>query len=263
VFIRLLMAKKWAKIAHFYAHKCQHVKHPFINGLIDFIRYIEEDFSMRPYQRLAYVSLAALTVGLGGCQGYVKKADFDAAISDLRSNQQKQQQEIDSLTQQMQQKFAQYDAKIAEMNGRVRVDTVSHFAFNDATLRDQDKPLLDDFAKIVSKNYPQAVVTVEGFTDAAGGSAYNMRLGRKRADAVRDYLVNTAGMTPDQVRAVSYGKASNRQVEKGKWGDDGEANRRVSLVVDFAGAQQAQAQPEGQPQTQPQSPPQTPAAPQG
>jgi peptidoglycan-associated lipoprotein len=200
---------------------------------------------MRSYQRVAYVSLTVLAIGLSGCQGYVKKADFDSAIGELRAEQQKQQQEIDSLTQQMQQRFAQYDAKIAEMNGRIRVDTVSHFAFNDATLRDQDKPLLDDFAKIMSKNYPQAVVTVEGFTDASGSSAYNYRLGRKRADAVRDYLVN-AGMSADQVRTVSYGKAADRQVLKGKSGDEGEPNRRVSLVVDFAGAQtQASAAPQG------------------
>ncbi|RUL78961.1 OmpA family protein [Dyella choica] len=192
---------------------------------------------MRSYQRFAYVSLAVLAVGLGGCQGYVKKADFDAAIGELRANQQKQQQEIDGLTQTMQQHFAQYDAKIAQLNGRIHVDTVSHFAFNDATLRDQDKPLLDDFAKIMSKNYPQAVVTVEGFTDAAGSASYNMQLGRKRANAVRDYLVNTGGMSADQVRTVSYGKSVNRQVLKGKSGEAGEPNRRVSLVVDFAGAQ--------------------------
>lgn len=201
---------------------------------------------MRSYQRLAYVSLAALAVGLGGCQGYVKKADFDSAISELRANQQKQQQEIDSLTQQMQQRFAQYDAKIAEMGGRIRIDSVSHFAFDKADLRDEDKPMLDDFAKIMAKNYPQAVVTVEGFADNAGGSAYNVRLGRERANAVRDYLVKTGGMSADQVRTVSYGKALNRQVLKGKSHDEGEANRRVTLVVDFAGTQaQAQAAPQG------------------
>lgn len=205
---------------------------------------------MRSYQCFAYASLAALSIGLSGCQGYVKKADFDAAITDLRNNQQKQQQEIDGLTQQMQQKFAQYDAKIAEMDGRIRVDTVSHFAFNDATLRDQDKPLLDDFAKIMAKNYPQAVITVEGFTDSAGGSAYNLRLGRKRAEAVRDYLVSNGGMQADQIHTVSYGKAANREVMKGKSGDEGEVNRRVSLVVDFAGPQ-SQSQPQ-----QPSAPPQ-------
>ncbi|WP_233841589.1 OmpA family protein [Dyella sp. 2HG41-7] len=224
---------------------------------------------MHSYQRIAYVSLTALAVALSGCNGYVKKADFDSAIGQIKADQQKQQQEIDGLTQQMQQKFAQYDAKIAEMNGRIRVDTVSHFAFNDSTLRDQDKPLLDDFAKIMSKNYPQAVVTVEGFTDSAGGAGYNMKLGHKRADAVRDYLVS-AGMSADQLHTVSYGKASNRQVLKGKTGDDGEPNRRVSLVVDFAGAQsqaaptQTPAQPDqpAQPAV-PNQGSQMPAAPQG
>jgi len=186
--------------------------------------------------RLAFACLSLAIVVLCGCTGYVKKADFDAAINEWRANDQKLQQEIDGLSQEMQQKFAAYDAKITEANGRVRVDAISHFAFNDATLRDEDKPLLDDFAKVVASHYPQALVTVEGFADEAGGKGYNIRLGHARADAVRDYLVKNDGMPPSQVRTVSYGKADNRQVLKGKWGDGAEPNRRVTLVVDFAGA---------------------------
>lgn len=53
---------------------------------------------------------------------------------------------------------------------------------------------------------------------------------------MRDYLVKTGGMPADQVRTISYGEAENRQVLKGKWGDSGEPNRRVTLVVDFAGS---------------------------
>jgi peptidoglycan-associated lipoprotein len=190
---------------------------------------------MRSCRRFAYVSLGVALIALGGCTGYVKKADFDSAVSELRANDQKQQQQIDDLAQQMQQRFAAYDARIAQMGGRVRVDAISHFAFNDATVREEDKPLLDDFAKIVSAHYPQAMVTVEGFADAAGGRSYNLRLGHARAEAVRDYLVKNGGLAADNARTVSYGKAENRQVLKGKWGDGGEPNRRVTLVVDFAG----------------------------
>ncbi|WP_368310287.1 OmpA family protein [Luteibacter sp. CQ10] len=179
--------------------------------------------------------MAALT----GCQGYVKKADFDSAIAELRATDQKQQQEIDGLAEQMRQRFAEYDAKIAQMKGRIRVDTATHFAFNDATLREEDKPVLDDFAKVVSGQFPEAIVTVEGFADAAGGKAFNMRLGQARAEAVRDYLTSTGGLSADKVRAVSYGKARNRQVLKDKWGDGAEPNRRVSLVVDYAGSSAA------------------------
>ena len=194
---------------------------------------------MYSYRRFACASFGVAFIALGGCTGYVKKADFDSTVSELRANDQKQQQEIDNLSQQMQQRFAEYDAKIAQMGGRVRVDAISHFAFNDATLRDEDKPLLDDFAKIVSAHYPQAMVTVEGFADAAGSRSYNVKLGHARAAAVRDYLVKSGGLAADNVRTVSYGKAENRQVLKGKWGDGAEPNRRVTLVVDFTGSSAA------------------------
>ncbi|MGN6237660.1 OmpA family protein [Dyella sp.] len=185
--------------------------------------------------RLALLPLSLMGFALGGCSQYVKKADYDAAISELRANDQKQQQQIDALTQDMQQRFAKYDAQITAMQGRINVDTAAHFAFGDATLRDEDKPLLDDFAKVISQHRSDAVITVEGFTDPAGSASYNKRLGLKRAEAVRDYLVSTGGLNADKIRAVSYGEASNRQVEKGQVRDAGSSNRRVTLVVDFAG----------------------------
>ncbi|MFC5526821.1 OmpA family protein [Rhodanobacter ginsengisoli] len=191
--------------------------------------------------RIVFISLGFMAVTLSGCSQYVKKTDYDAAISELRANDQKQQQQIDALTQEMQQKFAKYDAQIAEMGGRVRVDAIAHFAFNDATLRDEDKPLLDDFAKVMRNHYPDALVTVEGFTDPAGSAAYNLRLGTRRANAVKDYLVGTGGLSADKVRTVSYGKAVKRQVQRGKSHDEGMDNRRATLVVDFAGTPAAAA----------------------
>jgi outer membrane protein OmpA-like peptidoglycan-associated protein len=185
--------------------------------------------------RKVSVPLLFAAVTLGGCTHYVKQADFDSAIADLRASDQKQQQQLDSLTQEMQQHFAKYDAQIAEMGGRVRVDTAAHFAFNDATVRDEDKPLLDDFAKVISSHYPGAMITVEGFADPAGTKRYNRRLGAQRAKAVRDYLVGTGGLSADRLRAVSYGEDSNRQVDKGQTREAGAPNRRVTLVVDFAG----------------------------
>ncbi len=42
-------------------------------------------------------------------------------------------------------------------------------------------------------------------------------------------------MSADQVRAVAYGSVKNRQVVKGAKGEQGQPNRRVSIVTDFAG----------------------------
>ncbi len=184
----------------------------------------------------------ALCLGLGltavvafaGCSNYVKRSEFDATVAQLQQTDKNLQQQIDSLSQDIEQRFAQYDAKITKLEGRIRVDTVAHFDFDQSTLSPQDKAMLDDFANVMSEHHADAVVTVEGFTDPAGSAAYNKRLGKKRAEAVRDYLVGQ-GMNADQLRAVSYGEDGNRQVKSGAAGDNGAPNRRVALVIDFAG----------------------------
>lgn len=186
--------------------------------------------------------IACLAVGMtamvafAGCSSYVKKKDFKAAIAQLQSTDQNLQQQINSLSQDMKQHFAKYDAKITALQGRIRVDTVSHFAVNGSTLNSQDKAMLDEFAKVMRSHHSDALVTVEGFTDPSGSAAYNKQLGEERAEAVRNYLVNQGGMAASQVRAVSYGESKDRQVKPGATGASGKVNRRVSLVIDFAGA---------------------------
>lgn len=184
---------------------------------------------------------ASLAVAMTGCTSYVKKTDFDAAMADLRSRDAAQQSQIDGLSSEMAQlkaelqaRFAKYDKAIEEMAGRIRVDSGAHFAYDSADLREEDKAALDDFAKVIRDKHPGSLVTAEGFTDAAGSADYNRSLAQRRADAVRDYLV-AQGLSADRVRAVAYGEASNRQVVKGAWGDKGQPNRRVALVVDQVG----------------------------
>ena len=184
--------------------------------------------------------LGAALVTLVGCSDYVKRADYDAAIAELRSRDSAIEAKADanaaaiaSLKQELADKFAKYD--IAEMSGKVRVNAMAHFAYDSSDLRDEDKAALDELAKVISNSHPGSLLTVEGFTDAAGGSGYNKRLGQARAEAVRDYLVS-AGLPADSVRAVSYGEASNRQVDAGAIKDDGMANRRAAVVIDRIGS---------------------------
>lgn len=182
-------------------------------------------------------ALAAVAL-LAGCTSYVKQADFDTAIADLQQTDRSLQQQIDGLKsdlQQMTQRFSDYDARLTVLEGRINVDNVAFFDFDKAALKDEYKPMLDEFASIMRGHHAEALVTVEGFTDPAGSRAYNERLGQRRADAVREYLVAEAGMPAAQVRAVSYGKESARQVDPGKTREDGRHNRRAVLVIDFAG----------------------------
>ena len=100
----------------------------------------------------------------------------------------------------------------------------------------QLEPARNFFAAVVKEYYPNAVVTVEGFTDPSGSTAYNLRLGRERAEAVKAVLLSQ-GLMDTAVKVVSYGEARDRQVVPGAQGPgaEGMQNRRVSLVIDYSG----------------------------
>ena len=55
------------------------------------------------------------------------------------------------------------------------------------------------------QTYPQYTFTVEGHADERGTREYNIALGAKRAQTVRDYLASR-GIQPQRMRTISYGK---------------------------------------------------------
>jgi len=101
-----------------------------------------------------------------------------------------------------------------------------HFDFNQARIRPDAQPILDEAADIL-KQHPNVNVDVNGYCDAIGGVAYNLKLSQRRADAVVDYL-ESKGIAGDRLTPHGYGKtnfvATNATAE-------GRAqNRRVELV---------------------------------
>jgi peptidoglycan-associated lipoprotein len=132
----------------------------------------------------------------------------------------------------------EFNAQVTQMQGMLRFSLPVYFGYDDATLREQDRPVLDRFAQVVREHFQNAVVTVEGFADPAGSADYNQQLGMRRAEAVRAYLTADGGLAAEGVRAVSYGESRNRQVRPGAHGpgDEGMENRRVALVIDHADA---------------------------
>jgi peptidoglycan-associated lipoprotein len=181
------------------------------------------------------LALAGLILSLSACASYVKRDEFDSAIAELRQTDAELQRQIDALAQDLRATLASHQVEIERLRGRLSVNMAVHFEFDRAELRDRDRPVLDDFGRVMREHHRSALVTVEGFADPAGPAAYNERLGMRRAGAVRDYLVSTGGLDPNRVRAVSYGEAADRHVHPGAWGPDGERNRRVVLVIDDIG----------------------------
>ena len=104
----------------------------------------------------------------------------------------------------------------------------AHFAFNSAKLTPEGEARLADTVATLNKHSDLKVVC-NGYTDSVGSQEYNLKLGQRRADTVRDYLVSQ-GIDASRIRTDSFGKenpvASNDTAE-------GRAeNRRVEIVVE-------------------------------
>ena len=106
------------------------------------------------------------------------------------------------------------------------------FEFNSAQLTMPAEQTLDQVASALHAQ-PELLVEIQGHTDSIGSDSYNLNLSRKRAEAVKAYLVSK-GLADSSLTAQGYGKtkpiASNATAE-------GRAqNRRVEFVVTNAPA---------------------------
>ena len=199
-----------------------------------------------------FAAIALVAPVMAGCatKGFVREhvaaeqaradARTDSAVSAERSARMSADSsltlDVASLRKDLDSLRTEYGAKITALESGMQFALPVHFAFDDATVRDEDKAALDRFAKVVTKYYPGSVITVEGFADPAGGQKYNLDLSKRRASAVQGYLSSNAGVT-DEIRAVGYGK-TRLVVPNAKKDDPGaDQNRRVVFVVESAQAQ--------------------------
>jgi peptidoglycan-associated lipoprotein len=109
-----------------------------------------------------------------------------------------------------------------------------HFGFDSSVVRETDMEVLGNVAEVIRRVYPTALVTIEGFADPAGTVEYNLRLSRRRAEAVRDVMVSRFNLPAQQFRAIGYGEQVARQIIPGARRDDpgAQSNRRVVFTID-------------------------------
>jgi OOP family OmpA-OmpF porin len=109
------------------------------------------------------------------------------------------------------------------------------FEYNKAAIKVDSNQLLNDVATVLTKYPTIQKIRIEGHTDSDGKDKYNKKLSQKRADSVKEFLVQ-AGIDESRMEAVGYGEekpiASN-DTDEGK-----EANRRVEFNIIEGGAEE-------------------------
>ena len=100
------------------------------------------------------------------------------------------------------------------------------FATNKSTLTTASRDTLRKQAAWMRKKKDVSVV-VEGHADERGTREYNLALGERRANAVKDYLM-TYGISGNRISVISYGK--ERPVNSGSTPLSWSQNRRSVTV---------------------------------
>lgn len=111
-------------------------------------------------------------------------------------------------------------------DGDCTLDTVS-FEFNEAGLTDGARDTIASAARCIeARGLTQ--VRLEGHADERGSTEYNLSLGQRRAESVRNYLIGL-GISESRLRTLSYGeeRPADRGHDEVAWAK----NRRVEFVV--------------------------------
>ena len=109
----------------------------------------------------------------------------------------------------------------------VRVELDVKFDFDKSRVREESYSDIKNLADFMQQ-YPQTTTVVEGHTDSVGTDQYNQRLSERRAEAVRNVLVNEYGVQGNRVNSVGYGESrpvADNSTEEGR-----QINRREAEV---------------------------------
>ncbi len=102
-----------------------------------------------------------------------------------------------------------------------------YFKTNSAEFTAKTIPVLDAIV-VIMKKYPASRFRIEGHTDSQGPADYNMKLSQRRAEAVRQYLIEH-GISADRLEAKGYGET--RPIATNRTAAGRAKNRRVEIIL--------------------------------
>lgn len=135
-----------------------------------------------------------------------QKSDLDSKISEVR-------------------RFAQGKLVLQEI---IRNDEAK-FEFESYELGDEAKVVLDKFVEILIAQNKGLYLEIQGHADSSGPEDWNVFLGKKRAEAVMEYLHNNYHIPLHRMEVISYG--SDKPIADNSTREGRSQNRRVMILV--------------------------------
>ncbi|MHB0971303.1 MAG: OmpA family protein [Thermoanaerobaculia bacterium] len=153
----------------------------------------------------------------GAVIGAVVGAGVGAAVGRRMDQQQKELEQIEGVEV----------SRTAEDELNVVLKNDILFDVDSAALRGASRETLSEMSEVF-RRYEDTKISVEGHADSTGSSSYNERLSVRRADSVRDYLVQQ-GVGSTRISAIGFGESKPRATNDTAEGR--QLNRRVEVHV--------------------------------
>jgi outer membrane protein OmpA-like peptidoglycan-associated protein len=193
--------------------------------------------------------LMILTSGCASKKFVVQEvADIDKKVEDIsaevEANQKRLREHderlatIGELISKQDSQVKAVDAKIDEVKGLIQGHLLAKetlrsseakFGFDSFVLTPEAKAVLDSFVqKLVAEN-KGVYLEIQGHTDSTGSAEYNLALGKKRAEAVMDYLYSQYRIPLHRMEVISLG--SSQPLVDNSTREGRAQNRRIEILV--------------------------------
>ena len=126
--------------------------------------------------------------------------------------------------------------RVKETPTEIHIELASDvlFDFDKANIKPKAAAALKQVASVI-RNKAIGVVRIEGHTDSKGSDAYNLKLSRRRADAVKAWLVKKENLKNIAFRTRGYGSkrpiAPNTKPDGSDNPEGRQKNRRVEIIL--------------------------------
>lgn len=181
---------------------------------------------MRSKLFLALFALVFATITISGCTKRVEMTDLTSEEKELAQQAEKKAvKDIPAGVDASGKPILYGDTSGIDLGENVIVDVL--FDFDRYSIKKENKATLEKNAEIL-KEYAEARITLEGHCDERGTDDYNIALGERRANSVRNYL-KKLGISSERINIISYGEERPFCTESSD--DCWRQNRRVHFKV--------------------------------
>jgi outer membrane protein OmpA-like peptidoglycan-associated protein len=201
------------------------------------------------------VLFVALISGVGcASKGFVREevAALDQKVEGVETSVEENQKRIKehderlatlgSLVKEQETELSnqrsEFDSRISEVKKAAQGKLIfqetlrndqAKFKFDSYELNDEAKIVLDAFVQKLVEENRGVYLEIQGHTDSSGPEDWNLILGKKRAEAVSEYLHKKYSIPLHRMEVISYGSeqpAADNSAREGR-----EQNRRVVILV--------------------------------